>query len=253
MRKVLDVNMSRDDELRDFLEEGNQVVLLDEFVVECFKSGRPYQMLYRNLEILRQHPQLVVVPYSRGELVRRELESGLPTPSEEVVCHEYTETLRHLLSLNEEQLKDELVEHEPKAQGLIEDNNEFSEDYIRCLAAKAGQLDMREYHHDKEKLQADIAWVVIDVVKALLERDCKNRYEIDDFIQNKSMLFIVTYAHLWKVVQWRLNHGYQQSKKIPNDGFDLKYTALSCYFDGILTSEKWLSECRDSILSHYNR
>lgn len=255
MKYVLDLNVSRNrkDDLKQFLEEGNEVIIIDDFVVETFKSNNPYGTLVENFKILKQFPQSVFVSYTRGELFRSELKSGHPVDIDEIISDEDTKTVRYLLSLNETQLEEELCSHKQKADRLINDNNDFSETHIRGLAVKAGKLDMKSYKNDTEKIQADIASVSLDVTRKLLENQCEQAFDFEEFKKRKSEIFMGTYAHVWKVAKWGMDRGYEQAskEKIANDGFDLKYVSLSCFFDGILTNEKWLKECRESILSFY--
>ena len=246
--------MSRSQELERFLEEGNEIIILDECVVESFKSNNPYGTLHKHFKILKQFPYSVFASYNRGELFREELNTGIPVQADRVICNECTETLRDILSLDEAQLEFKLGQQKPKAMSLIEEYDDFAEEHIRGLAIKSDSVDISSYRNDKVKLNTDIAIVSADVPKLLLENKCKQPFDFQNFVENKSMIFIVSFANTWKAIRWRLNRGFEQAKPkvMGNDGFDLKYVAISCYFDGILTNENWLKDCRESALSLYN-
>jgi hypothetical protein len=255
MKYVLDLNKSRSDELKCFLEEGNEVIVSDAFYVECFKSENPYGTMEKHFKLLKQFPQSIFVSFSRGELFRSELMSGRPVNNNEIINYETTDNFRNILRLNEAQLKENLCSYKETLEGLIKDHNDFSETFIRGLAAKAGQLDLKPYRDDAEKHHADIAEVSLEATRKLLETQYEQAFDFEEFKKRKSIIFMVTYALAWKVVKWGLERGYEQAspKTIGNDGFDLIYVSLSCFFDGILTGEPWLKECRESILLFYEK
>lgn len=247
---VLDVNKSRSSELLKFLRDGNQIILNDDFFVEALKAGNAYVMLEKNLKLLKQFPLSVFYAKTRGELVRNEIISGKPTERVEIICDENTEKTRYLIGLDEVELKKYLPKLQAEAMVRIIESNEFSKRYIQNTACAADKLDIKNYKSDVTKLEQDMREVAMTVSEMYLNEKCKS-FNINDFKIKKSVLFLDIYTRLWRVMNWAIQKGYANSTNITNDNFDLKYILTSCFFDGLLTKEKWMLDCRASVLSFY--
>jgi len=255
MQCVIDKNVlrNRGNRLKQFLDEGHQAIIIDEILVESFKSNDPYGTIAEDFKILKHYPQSVFTTYSRSELFRKELETGRPSLPHEIICTEYTDTLRSLLTLDDTQLREKIYEDAKHATTLIDDNSYFSEEFIRGLLIKNIDLDWKSLKTDKHLIHETIKKASLSTTKQLLLKQGKAPFVFDDFIYTKSMIYIVIYALIWDLVRWGIKRGFESAKHkvISADGFDLRYIALSCYFDGLLTNERWLEECRESTLLSY--
>lgn len=256
MKFILDLNRAqRGDELQSHLASGNDVIIIDDFVVESFKNADPYYSLFMNFSTLREFPQSVFYSRKRGELFTVELQSGRPVRTDEIIDDENTKTLRSLLPLSRGQLERKLSLHSQEAMRLIDFNDEISEQFILELVKKHKELDIKKYRKDPRLLQAHIAETSLMLTEQCLEEKCEKEFDIEEFRKRPSAIFLFYYSLLWKNAKWLIDRGFEEApiKKICNDGFDLKYVETSCFFDGLLTGEKWLKECRESILAFYNK
>jgi hypothetical protein len=115
--------------------------------------------------------------------------------------------------------------------------------------AKANLLDIKEYRSNNELLEKHVFEVAMSALEFSVKDKFVKSFTIDKFKSKKSLSYFQNYILLWRVLYWVLNKGYQNATKLDNDNFNLKYVLSSCFFDGLLTKEKWLKDCRSSALS----
>lgn len=253
MQYVLDVNKSRTTELLNILSDGNQIILNDDFFVEVFKANTNNVsfILRQNFIHLRKFPLSIFYAKTRGELQRDEILSGQPTNRLKIVCQENTEIIRYLLGLNTSHLTKELSNLNIEAADRIGENSIYSERFIRYASNEASKLDLRLYEKNPDKLRLDMHEVATIILEKYLTEKCSTPFDINDFIGKKSVIFLDTYILLWRILDWAQKKGFDNSKSLINDGFDVKYILTSCFYDGLLTKEKWMHECRESALSFF--
>ena len=249
MQYVLDVNMSRDPELLQYLRDGNQIILIDDFFVETFKGESPIPIFIKNVEFLKEYPLSVFYGKSRGELVRQEILKKTPLSAADLLCEENTEKIRALISLDKQQLELNLQSLKAESNKRVSESDEFSEEFIRELSKKADVPDIINYKDNDELMELRICEVAISVLAKTLKAKYRESLSIEKFISKKSVIYFQNYILLWRVINWAMKKGYENAKNLPNDNFDLKYVLSSCFFDGLLTKEKWMIDCRNSALS----
>lgn len=249
MQYVLDQNMSRDPKLSQYLRDGHQIILIDDFFVEIFKADFPIPIFQRNVEILKEHPSSIFYGKSRGDLVRQEILKKAPLSATDLLCEENTQKIRTLISLDSQQLELNLQSFKSESNKRVSESDVFSEEFIRGLSGRADLLDIKKYKHDDELLEFHIFEVAISALGLSLKDKYGESFSIKNFKSKKSVSYFQNYILLWRVLNWALNKGYENAKKLPHDNFDLKYVLSSCFFDGLLTKEKWMNNCRDSALS----
>lgn len=243
--------------LSNFLNSGNEIIITDDFIIEPFKSSDVIYTFNNNIEILRKYPNQILVTFDRGELIRKELSLGLPLCSKQLISKNRTEIIRDLLNLDKPLLSNKLNRLKNEAKNRIAYQDDFLEKYIRNIIKQAYTLlkkkgQTKEYRNNKVKRLNDIKEVSFSVLELLLKNKCSKSYDINNFIDNNSIIFSQTFIHLWRIVDWVIKGGAENAKKgIKGDSFDIKYVLISCFFDGILTKERWLDECRFDTLSMY--
>ncbi len=251
MKYVLDVNMSRSDELLQLLIQGNEIILNDDFFVEMFKARDAVAMLQKNSIHLREFPLSIFYAKTRGELTREEIARGKPVNEQDVISDEDTQKTRWFIGLDETEIEKYLPLFKREAEKRISESNLFSEQFIRNLSIKANELDVKKYKNNPEELEKDMFDSAMTVLEMTLMDKCETAFYIDDFKKQKSVLFLDSYILFWRIMDWVHKKGYSNAKNIVNDNFDLKYVLASCFFDGLLTKEKWMQDCRTSALSFY--
>jgi hypothetical protein len=254
MKKVLDQNMARSELLRDYLTKGNTIIVTDDFLLEPCKSSDLEYTLNQQLEILRDYPDQILVTYDRGELVRKELAQGMPLAPEALISSSSTEWFRELLTFRDEQFKKSVNVLQLEAEERLKYQDNFLETNIRSVIMKAEELIRKkpnsksEYRVELKRL-SDIKETSLTVLNMLLVDRVMNKKSISNFNTGKSFTLFYLFTHLWRIIDWALKGGASNAKKgISGDSFDLKYVLVSCYFDGVLSKEKWLCSCRNEAL-----
>lgn len=256
MIKILDQNRARSPKLDCFLNQGNKIVLTDDFLLEPMKSSNVGYTVDLNLEILRKYPDQILVTFDRGELIRKEFSQGSPLISAQLISAERTEIIKDLLKLDKSSfgVKIENLEYEAADRLAYQDN--FLDQYIKNIAIETSTLmqnnnETKEYRENKSKKLEDIKKVSFEILELTLKEKSK-KYHIDSFINNNSIIFSQIFIHLWRIVDWAIKGGAKNARKgIKGDAFDIKYVLISCFFDGILTKETWLDDCRSDTLSQF--
>lgn len=249
MKYVLDVNMCREPELKALLDSNNEIVVVNDFIVEIFKSKDPMNFFIRNTKIIKDYPDQIHISHDRGPLVRKEIKKCSPLNPEEIIDSESTTIFRRWLTESNEFNK-LLPRAKIEAENRLECQKLFVEDYLRIpsmeLSEKLKIEKMwKEYSTNNAKLLDDIKDVSINVMGQFLTKYNVNNQ--DCFRGAISIIYADTYTRLWRIADWSLNHGIKNVPidKLANDGFDLKYVLTSAFFNEILTKEKWLKKCRE--------
>jgi hypothetical protein len=250
MRYILDQNMARDKELDEFLGNGNEIVLLNDFIVEPFKSLNYEIVLNKNLEILRNYPQKIFVAYERGVLLQKEWTTGHPIKKDDIIDFEESEIFRDYLKNNTSN------NHLKKiAEKRINEQENFTDDFIRNpsvqLAKELRQKDaMKIYKNDKNKKINDIKEIVFKLLEFIFKEKTIMNYNHEYFEKNISMNFCQPFVHAWRITDWSLKNGAENAREaIRGDGFDIEYVVYSCFCDGIFTYEKWMKESREDLMN----
>jgi hypothetical protein len=249
MQYVLDLNMSRDPKLAEYLRDGHQIILIDAFFVEIFKADFSIPIFQRNVKIIKEFPSSIFYGKDRGDLVREEMTKGAPLSANDLLCQENTQKIRTLVSLDASQLELSIQSFKSEAEKRVSESDVFTEEFIRGLSGKADLLDIKEYRSNNELLEKHVFEVAMSILERSLKDEFVKSFTIFKFKSKKSVSYFQNYILLWRVLHWALNKGYQNATKLGNDNFDLKYVLSSCFFDGLLTKEKWLRDCRSSALS----
>jgi len=257
MRFVLDQNSCHAPELAEYLKSGNEIILIDDFFVESFKSESSICRIYHNLELLRQFPNQVSATYSSGDLFRKELALCAPLKSEQLISADLTSTVRRLLSLEYVKFKNEFTRLKHDATNRIADKNDFTEKYIREGAQETSDLikeegKMKEYRTDCTEKLKDMRETAFQVLELILKTKHPENYDFKQFKCNNSVIFSSIYIHLWRIIDWAIKNGFKNAKKkIQGDSFDIKYVLIGCFFDGIMTNDCWLKKCREDTIANF--
>jgi hypothetical protein len=248
LRFVLDQNIAQKQELEDFLAGQNSVIVTDDFIVEPFKSPNPNQILDFNTRILKRHTDQFEVALDIGELMNLELSQGYPVEVPQIISAERTETVRN--SFSNPNLFDTLKDD---AKRRIEEADNLRELHIRPIASNVRELMIQQntlklYQHDSLKRISDIAEAARGVMAMIFEKNqTLNRRAFESQL---SVNLVYVFCLLWRTVDWGLKAGFDSAKsKIKGDPFDLKYVTISAFFDGILTEDQWLHQCRKEMLT----
>ena len=257
MHFVLDRNFSILQDLTDYLEPGNEIILTDDFLVEAYRSPFPKSILNDNLKIIRNYRDQLYMTFSRGELFRKELSLRKPLEPDQFINPKTTATLRWLLGLDHNSLDKELLALTAEATDRIAYNDDFREKFIRNTACEAFELlkkanELKTYRTDRNKRINDIREVAFQVLEMTIKQLSSAEFDLELFRQRNSVIFSQTFINIWRTVDWALKNGFQNATKgIKGDGFDIRYVLVSCFFDGIKTKEPWLIQCREDTLSNF--
>jgi hypothetical protein len=251
MRFVLDLNMSRDEKLIDILKDGHNIILIDDFFVELFKSNDPVKTFELNTKILQKYSSQIYYCHDIGILFRLE-KIGRPLKKHQLIDMKTTSIIRKLI-LMPDIFQSQIEKFKIEASKRISEQENFIQEYLRKTTQQLSALlkstaSRNAYIVDKEKRLCDIMGTTFLVMERYLI-DNKNKKL---FWEKPSVIFNYTYILLWRIVDWALKNGITDKpiNKLTNDGFDLRYIMYSSYFDDVLTKESWLSECRsDCMLS----
>jgi hypothetical protein len=255
MKIVLDQNLARSEELKSLLEAAHEIILIDDFYVEAFKSASPHQTLNANLKILRQYPNQVFVTEEQDVLLKQELEQKAPIDSSQLINRAATEKIRQILSVAENTLEQIAKNSKADAERRIANRTEYTERLIRDIARSALELMKRdntlhEYTQNRSKRVSDIAEVAFSLIKMKLEATYPGEALFSRFHNRHSFMFAEIFSFLWRSIDWAIKGGFQSAEKgIKGDGFDLRYINFSSFFDGILSLESWLADCRVDMLA----
>ena len=256
MRFVLDQNYSRTPELENYLKSGNEIIFTDDFLVEPFKSKTATHAIYRNFEILRKFPSQVFATYDRGELYRKELSICSPLKPDQLISSDRTEKVRHLLRLDKMSLNGVLTSIQSDSTNRIIYQANFLEKYIREGAQQVTEdIDkLNKIKSDRNQKLRYIQENSFQILEHILRENCLGKYDFEQFKINNSIIFSFNYILLWRKVEWAIKNGFQNAKKsIHGDSFDIKYVLIACFFDGIMTKEEWLKQCREDTLSNFTK
>jgi hypothetical protein len=251
MRYILDQNMARDKELDEFLGNGNEIVLLNDFIVEPFKSLNYEIVLKKNFEILKNYPTKIFVAYERGVLLQKELATGHPIKKDDIIDLETSKIFRDHF-LNNVSYNDF---SKSIAKKRINEQENFVEIYIRDLSVQLAKELRQEdaikiYKNDKNKRMNDIKETVFKLLRLVFNVKTTMNYNHEYFEKNISMTFCQPFVHVWRVIDWSLKNGAENAREaIRGDGFDIEYVVYSCFCDGIFTYEKWMKESREDLMN----
>ena len=253
MKYVLDVNMCRNNQLVNLLKEKNEILITSDFLVEVFKANNPKFMFVNNTRIIKEYPSQIFVTHDRGELVRLEISKKSPLIPDEIIDLNSTNNFRNwLINENEIDLILQLVYLEAKRQ--VEYQKDFMNTYMYQATKKLQDLlkfenTRKQYLTDNAKLLNDIKEVSITVMEGFLEK--KNIINVENFKRVNSVIYSQNYVLLWRIAKWSLLNGIESVSldKLTHDGFDIKYIFISSFFDGLLTKETWLKECRFDLIN----
>jgi len=257
MKYVIDLNMAQKPKLEEFLKNGNEFIITDDFFLEPFKAydlNTTLNFLKKNTKILKKYPLQIYGVFDRNELIRKEMELGKPIKSQDIICNERTEIIRNLLK-NDNNLKKGIASIENLAKEHIIFHNNYNETFIRGTAQIAYDLlkdanTIKEYKNNKQKTLSDTIDVAFQSMDIFLQENCTEIYNKNIFRENISIIFSHIFINTWRSVQWALKDGFSNAtKKIYGDTYDIKYTLVSCFFDGLLTNEQWMIDCRNETLS----
>jgi hypothetical protein len=261
MKKILDQNMAgrKRSELNEYLSDGNEIIIIDEFMLELCKCSRLEINLKRQLEILKKFPEQVLVTHARGIIINKEIVKARPLEQNDLISSDSTKIFRQILALNDYQIPDFTNDLLVVAEPLLKDKVDFLEEHLRPVIIKAEKLiskksgQKKEYETYTDKKLRDIHEVSAEVLTMFLSQRGLSNEQLNHFKNCKSFILSFIFTHLWRVVDWAVKGGARNSrKKINGDSFDLTYVLISCFFDGILTGEKWLEQCRKETLKTIN-
>jgi hypothetical protein len=249
MRYVLDRNFARSCKLKEVFRAGHSIIVPDDFVVEAFRSAKPFSCLLADFRILREFPNQVYYAHDRGPLYRRELIKGLPLNSDQVISQTSTEKFRCLLSVStDEKTLSEVLdfdEFDSLAKDRLRYQKSFREQFIRDSTLKAEEdpkfiEELRNPLKRLELLQKSTFTLTEEALKL-------QKIEVAPFRERNSIIFAFNYTLLWRVFNWAIRKGIRTTseRKFRGDPFDLKYVLISCFFDGLLTNEECLKKCRE--------
>lgn len=249
--------MCRNDELEALLDSNNEIIVVNDFIVEGFKSVDPIGTFITNTAIIRNYPDQIHLSHDRGPLVRKEIEKSSPLSPEEIIDSEYTTTFRRWLTDSDE-FQRELPLAKIEAKTRLEHQQLFVEEYMRTPSIELSKMlknkeKRKEYSRNHDKLLHDIKDVTINVMGQFLTKSNINNQ--DCFSSSMSIIYANMYTLFWRISHWTLKNGpiTTEKEKLANDGFDLKYILISTFFNDILTNEKWLKECREDCVSSLAR
>ncbi len=249
--------MVQSEEVKFFFQGGNEIIIIEDFFVELFKTHDPVKYLKYNLAILREYPEQIYVTYGLGELLRKEYSTLSPIKSDSMIDFGNTQIIRSLLR-NEMLLFEYIDILKKKSNDLVIYQNNFLEKYIRSGAFQASVLLKKNnliqtYKSDKLRKLRDISEVTFPVLKNLLNDKCIDEYNFERFEQFNSVNFSQIFILLWRIVDWAIKDGFQNAKQsIGGDSIDMRYILISCFFDGIFTNEKWMKTCRSDLLTIFS-
>lgn len=246
---VVDQNMLRSDDLEKYLSEGNQIIITDHLMLEPFKAEPKNHslMINRNLQILTAYPnQTIVISGGLGDLMRIEKSQGFPISIDQLVSEENTLIFNNWLENHNKLIYRGL---NIAMERINEDQNYIKDTYkplIQKLSSGIKGEERRRYKGDKSSRVADIKDTALELLKIEFNHD------VNSFIEKKSIWLTFCIVHIWRILDWAIKNGADSSKSINGDQFDIKYVVLSCFFDGLLTKEKWMMECRKDTLTIFN-
>jgi len=248
MKYTLDLNMCRDEQLKILLNQDNEIIITDDFLVEIFKAENPLSMFLKNTSIIKQFPNKIYVTYDRGQLVRMELTKMSPLNINDLIDLESTSSFRNWL-LNENEFHKIIPHAKMEAKKRIDHQKNFVDNHLLKTTQKLRKLlksdnSRHQYTSDRAKLLHDIRETSITAMEKFFESN--NITNIESFKLSNSIIYAQTYILIWRVSHWALKNGIDSisPKKLINDGFDIKYILISTFFDDLLTKEIWLKECR---------
>lgn len=252
MKYVLDLNMCRENQLKVLLDSGNDVMIPDDFLVEIFKANNPRVMFLRNIVIIKNYPAQIYICQDRGPLARKEIEKGLPLYADEIIDFDSTAIFRQWM-IDYSEFNKVFPRAKNEAPSRIEYQKKFVKTYLRGSVKELKAMLKRdstrtEYIKNRSKLLNDIRDVSIQVMEKYLE--AHSITNIECFRRTNSIIYAQTYILLWRIAHWALINGIETTNddRLANDGFDLKYVLISTFYDGILTHEEWLKECRENCI-----
>jgi hypothetical protein len=251
---IVDINMSRSDELKTILEKSHTVVLTDDFFVESLKGTDPKKMFHSNTRLFADHINSLYVSFDRGPLYRQELINGKPLSKEEIIDYSSTAIIKDIiLDINK---YDCVSKHFiTEAKNRVAYQKAFTEKYLLNASGFLKKIFAntncrKEYNSNRSQLLSEIKETTLQVVEMILKEANINS---EPFMSSNSVIYANTYILLWRVVHWTLKNGIENVHldKLAHDGFDLKYVLVSSFFDGILTEEEWLKQCRMDLLNSF--
>jgi hypothetical protein len=249
MRYVLDQNMTRDNKIENYLRDGNEIILLHDFIAEPFKSPNYETILENNLKILRNYPQRIFITFERGKLLQKEWDTGHPIKKDDIVDPETSETFRNYLR-NTVPYSNVLKQN---AEKRINEQEYFAENFIKNVAIQyftEAEEMIHIYKNDRNKKINEIKELVFKLLKYTFDKKYVTNDNIRFFEENISMNFCQSFILVWRIVDWVIKKGARNAKKaIRGDGFDIKHVVYSCFCDGIFTCEKWMEESRKDLLA----
>jgi hypothetical protein len=177
MSYILDQNMTRDNAINDFLKDGNEIILINDFIVEPFKSPNYQIILEKNLEILRRYPEKIFITFERGILVQKEWNKGYPIENDDIIDFESSKIFMNYLK-NKIQYGSILKQN---AEKRIKEHEDFVEIFIKkALEQYSKELKNLRYVYksDKEKKINDIKELVLKLLGDILNEKCSTNYNI---------------------------------------------------------------------------
>lgn len=249
MKYVLDVNMCREPELKALLDSNNEIIVVNDFIVEVFKSKDPMDIFIRNTKIIKDYPDQIHISHDRGPLVRKEIKKCSPLSPEEIIDSESTTIFRRWLTESNE-FKKVLPQAKIEAETRLKHQEIFVEEYLRTPSMELSkklkiEKTRREYFTNNAKLLDDIKEVTVNVVSQFLTKHNVNNQGC--FSSSMSIIYAQMYTLLWRISDWSIKNGINTVPidKLAHEGFDLKYVLVSTFLDGIVTEEEWLKKCRE--------
>jgi hypothetical protein len=253
MRYILDQNMARDNEIDEYLRNKNEIILINDFIIEPFKSLNYETILTNNLAIIKKYPQQIFVTFERGVLLRREWNTKYPIKINNIIDFEASELFRNILKNNISY--NNIIKQ--MAWKRIDEQEDFVEAFIRSTVIKfSKKLEkmVHIYKNDKGKMINDIKETVFELLDFTFKEKGIMNYNVGIFRENISINFCQSFILVWRIIDWIIKRGAQDAKKaIRGDGFDIKYVVYACFFDGIFTREKWMKESREDLLNVFEK
>lgn len=255
MHFVLDLNYARSEELELFLQNGNNVILTDDFLLEPFRSSEVSRILLNNIQILRKYSEQYHISYSIRELIDKETNLKHPLTQIQLINPDSTSEIRSLLAQPDHMIQKRINDIQPKATRKINLATEFTENYIRDMASYTQKKMKKEqplfsYSNNYVTLLADISYAAHQMTfNNMKTRGGLNNYP-SIFHTQLSISFAFSFSYIWRIIDWAIKDGFQNANNsIKGDVFDIGYLAISSLSDGILTKDKWINKCRDELIS----
>lgn len=264
MRKVVDSNFLQSDGLRDYLlkSKSNFVVLTDYAAMEAYK-GNTLASIYKSMAILSEYPKQVIILKGtqtvcglrgRSAGLQRRLIDERQTREFGLYCRRLTAA-----KAGDRKFETQLLhlgrEADTQMDRVLTDAERIA-DHLEGLAKTLTDAEIQALRTRSRLPEGMVEKIVknIMLMAGFMFRDHPRTQKLPPWNEapNTFIFRIAICMYLW-ALHWISVGGAKgaKPKTILNDMIDLNFAAYATFFDGLLTSDKKLSELyRDAIRLH---